>query len=171
MMQYDVKQAHIDQSGFFIKYAARIKGISFVGTASAGYAVLFDTLATPVSAGVVYARSGTTVTVTKTAHGLNTGDIIGIHFENGTGGAATDGTYSVTKLTADTFTVTDINTGTITASPSAVYVLGRWLMTYQSAAGDIYTNAPIIPGEGVYAQTAIYGYLSAGVDSIQIFYG
>jgi len=119
-MQYDVKQAHIDQSGYLVKFATRVKGISFVGTASAGYTVLFDTLTTPVSASVSYGRSGTTVTVTKVAHGLSTGDKIGIHFENGTGGAATDGNYTVTKLTADTFTVTDINTGTITGSPTAV---------------------------------------------------
>lgn len=169
-MQYDVKQAHVDQSGYLITFKSRVKGISFTGTATAGYVVLFDTTTTPVSASVTYGRSGTLVTVTKVAHGLVTGDVIGIHFENGTGGAATDGNYTVTKLTADTFTVTDINTGTITGSPVAVYST-KWLMTYQSAAGDIYTNAPIIPGEGVLASNGIYAYLSAGVDSVQIFYG
>jgi hypothetical protein len=169
-MQYDVNQAHIDQSGYLITFPSRIKGISFTGTATAGYVVFFDTLTTPVSASVTYGRSGTTVTVTKVAHGLNTGDKIGIHFENGTGGAATDGNYTVTKLTADTFTITDINTGTITGSPTAVYST-KWLMTYQSAAGDVYTNAPIIPGEGVRAEKGIYTYMSAGVDSAQIFYG
>lgn len=168
-MQYDVNQAHIDQSGYLVKFATRVKGISFVGTASAGYAVLFDTLSTPVSASVTYGRSGTTVTVTKVAHGLNTGDKIGIHFENGTGGAATDGNYTVTKLTADTFTITDINTGTITGSPVAVYST-KWLMTYQSAAGDTYNNVPLIPGEGVRVENGVYAYIS-NVDSVQIFYG
>jgi len=169
MMQYDVKQGHLDQSGYYVKYPVRVKGVSFTGTASAGYLILFDTLSTPVSASVTYARSGTTVTVTKVAHGLNTGDSIGIHFEAGTGGIATDGTYVITKTGADTFTLTDINTGTITGG-TAIYALGRWLMTYQSTAGDTYNNVPFIPGEGVYAQNGVYGYLS-NVDAAQIFYG
>ena len=169
-MQYDVNQAHVDQSGYLITFSSRVKGVSFTGTATAGYIVLFDTLTTPVSASVTYGRSGTTVTVTKVAHGLNTGDKIGIHFETGTGGAATDGNYTVTKLTADTFTITDINTGTITASPTAVYST-KWLLTFQSAANDIYTNTTLIPGEGIRADKGIYAYISAGIDSAQIFYG
>jgi len=169
-MQYDVKQGHLDQSGYFVKYPVRVKGVSFTGTASAGYLVLFDALSTPVSASVTYGRSGTTVTVSKTAHGLSTGDVIGIHFENGTGGAATDGTYTVTKLTADTFTVTDINTGSITGSPAAVYVVGKWLLTFQSTAGDTYNNVPFIPGEGIRAENGVYAYMS-NVDAAQIFYG
>jgi hypothetical protein len=170
MMQYDVKQGHLDQSGYYVKYPVRVKGVSFTGTASAGYLVLFDTLSTPVSASVTYGRSGTTVTVSKTAHGLSTGNVIGIHFENGTGGAATDGTYTVTKLTADTFTITDINSGSITGTPAAVYTVGRWLMTFQSTAGDTYNNVPFIPGEGVRAENGVYAYMS-NVDAAQIFYG
>lgn len=170
MMQYDVKQGHLDQSGYYVKYPVRVKGVSFTGTASAGYLTLFDTLSTPVSASVTYGRSGTTVTVSKTAHGLSTGNVIGIHFENGTGGAATDGTYTVTKLTADTFTITDINSGSITGTPAAVYAVGRWLMTFQSTAGDTYNNVPFIPGEGVRAENGVYAYMS-NVDAAQIFYG
>lgn len=169
-MQYDVKQGHLDQSGYYVKYPVRVKGVSFTGTASAGYLTLFDTLSTPVSASVTYGRSGTTVTVSKTAHGLSTGNVIGIHFENGTGGAATDGTYTVTKLTADTFTITDINSGSITGTPAAVYAVGRWLMTFQSTAGDTYNNVPFIPGEGVRAENGVYAYMS-NVDAAQIFYG
>jgi hypothetical protein len=169
-MQYDVKQGHLDQSGYYVKYPVRVKGVSFTGTASAGYLVLFDTLSTPVSASVTYGRSGTTVTVSKTAHGLSTGNVIGIHFENGTGGAATDGTYTVTKLTADTFTITDTNSGSITGTPAAVYAVGRWLMTFQSTAGDTYNNVPFVPGEGVRAENGVYAYMS-NVDAAQIFYG
>ena len=168
-MQYDVKQGHLDQSGFFVKYPVRVKGVSYVGTATAGFVVLFDTLSTPVSASVTYGRSGTTVTVTKTAHGLNTGDVIGIHFESGTGGAATDGNYTITRTGADTFTLTDINTGTITASPTAVYST-KWLLTYNSSAADTYNNAPIIPGEGVRVDNGVYAYMS-NVEATQIYYG
>jgi hypothetical protein len=168
-MQYDVKQGHLDQSSFFVKYPVRVKGISFVGTATAGFVVLFDTVTTPVSASVTYGRSGTTVTVTKTAHGLSTGDKVGIHFESGTGGAATDGNYTITRTGADTFTLTDINTGNITGTPAAVYST-KWLLTYNVSATDTYNNAPIIPGEGVRADNGVYAYMS-NLEATQIYYG
>ena len=80
-MQTDVKQAHLNGSGFFVKGRNRVKGISMVGAGSAdGTLVLFDAAAAPVTASVTYARSGTTVTVSKTAHGLTRWSVIGIHF-------------------------------------------------------------------------------------------
>jgi len=168
-MQYDVKQVHLNSSGFFVNYPVRVKGVSYLGTATAGYVVLFDTLATPVTASVTYAQSGNTVTVTKTAHGLNTGDVIGIHFEANTGVSATDGTYTITRTGANTFTLTDINSRTIT-STAAIYAVGKWLMTYETAAGDLYNNVPFIPGEGIRAQTAVYAQLS-NIEAAQIYYG
>ena len=169
MMQYDVKQAHLNSSGYFVKFATRVKGVSFAGSASAGTLVLFDTATTPVSASVTYAQAANTVTVTKTAHGLITGDVIGIHFLSNAGVSATDGTYAITKTGADTFTVTDINSRTIT-STAAVYAVGKWLMTYEITAGDVYTNVPFLPGEGVRANTGVYGYM-VNLDSAQIIYG
>jgi len=168
-MQYDVKQAHLNSSGYLVKYPVRVKGLSYTGTATAGYVTLFDTATTPVSSGVTYARSGTTVTVSKTAHGLNTGDVIGIHFLSNSGVSATDGTYSITRTTADAFTLVDINTGTI-SSTAAIYVVGKWLMTYEPAATDVFTNVPFIPGEGVRVETGVYAEM-ANMDSVQIFYG
>lgn len=169
-MQYDVKQGHLNQSGFFVLGRNRVKGVSFYG--GGGSLVLFDTTAIPITASVTYGRSGTTVTVSKTAHGLNTGDTVGIHFVAGSGGAATDGNYSITKTGADTFTLTDINTGTITGTPAAIYVSGtnRWLLTYETHASDDFQNAPIIPGEGVLAANGIYAYMSS-IDAAQIYYG
>jgi hypothetical protein len=168
-MQYDVKQTHLNSSGYLVKYPVRVKGLSYTGTATAGYVTLFDTATTPVSSGVTYARSGTTVTVSKTAHGLNTGDVIGIHFLSNSGVSATDGTYSITRTTADAFTLVDINTGTI-SSTAAIYVVGKWLMTYEPAATDVFTNVPFIPGEGVRVETGVYAEM-ANMDSVQIFYG
>jgi hypothetical protein len=112
------------------------------------------------------------VTVAKTAHGLSTGDVVGIHFAGGSGGAATDGNYSITRVNADSFTLVDINTGNITGSPAAVYVSGanRWLLTYETHATDEFQNAPLIPGEGVLAINGIYSYMS-GIDASQIYYG
>jgi hypothetical protein len=172
MMQTDVKQGHLNQSGFFVLGRNRVKGISFFGTGTDGTVVLFDTASAPVTASVTYARSGTTVTVTKTAHGLSTGNVVGIHFDSNTSQSATDGNYIITVTDANTFTLVDINTGTIT-STAASYVSGgggRWLMTYEIDSTDTFSNAPIIPGEGVLATKGIYA-LMTNIDSTQIYYG
>lgn len=169
-MQFDVRQAHQNQSGFMVLYPTRVKGVSFTGGGATGFLTLFDTINVPVSSSVTYGRSGTTVTVTKTAHGLSTGDTIGIHFEAGTGGAATDGTYVITRTGADTFTLTDINSGTITGTPAAIYAVGRWMITYESTAGDSFFNGFPIPGEGVRAYNGVYAYLS-GLSAANIYYG
>jgi hypothetical protein len=168
-MQYDVKQGHLNESGFFVLGRNRVKAVSFFG--GGGTLVLFDTTSAPVSSSVTYAQSGTTVTVSKTSHGLVTGDVVGIHFDANTGVSATDGNYSITRVDANSFTLTDINSRTIT-STAALYVSGvnRWLMTYETHATDEFQNAPLIPGEGVLAANGIYAYMS-GMDSAQIYYG
>ena len=171
-MATNVKQAHINASGFLVMGRNRIRGLSFVGTATAGELVMFDTTSAPVTSSVTYGRSGTTVTVAKTAHGLVTGDVVGIHFADGTGGSATDGNYSITKIDANSFSLTDINTGTITGSPAAIYVSGnnRWLLTYEVSATDIFNNAPDVPDQGVLAVNAIYAYMS-NLSAVNIYYG
>ena len=168
-MQYDVKQGHLNESGFFVLGRNRIKAISYFGGGAT--LVLFDTTVAPVTSGVTYARTGTLVTVSKTAHGLATGDVVGIHFDSTGGVSATDGNYSITRVDANSFTLNDINTGSI-ASTAALYVSGvnRWLLTYETHASDDFQNSPIIPGEGVLATNGIYAYMSA-IDSAQIYYG
>ena len=169
-MQYDVKQGHLNQSGFFVKFRTRVKGVSFYG--AGGDLVLFDTTTAPVTSSVTYERAATLVTVTKTAHGLATGDTVGIHFNLAGGVSATDGNYPITRLTANTFTLTDINSGTVANTATAVYVSGanRWLMTYETQATDEFQNAPLIPGEGVLANNGVYAYM-VDIDSAQIYYG
>ena len=168
-MQYDVKQGHLNESGFFVLGRNRIKAISYFGGGAT--LVLFDTTVAPVTSGVTYARTGTLVTVSKTAHGLATGDVVGIHFDSTGGVSATDGNYSITRVDANSFTLNDINTGSI-ASTAALYVSGvnRWLLTYETHASDDFQNSPIIPGEGVLATNGIYAYMSS-MDSAQIYYG
>jgi hypothetical protein len=102
---------------------------------------------------------------------LSTGAVVGIHFDSNTSQSATDGNYTITRTGADTFTLTDINTGTIT-STAASYVSGggRWLMTYEIDGTDTFSNAPVIPGEGVLATQGIYALMTA-IDSVQIYYG
>jgi hypothetical protein len=170
-MQYDVKQGHLNSSGFFVLGRNRVKGISFFGSAADGTIILFDTTTAPVTASVTYARTGNLVTVTKTAHGLVTGDTVGIHFDVNTSVSATDGNYTITRTGANTFTLNDINSGTIT-STAASYVsgTGRWLMTYEIDSTDTFSNTPFIPGEGVLANNGIYA-LMASIDSAQIYYG
>ena len=168
-MQYDVKQGHLNESGFFVLGRNRVKGVSFFG--GSGTLVLFDTTVAPVTSSVTYARTGTLVTVSKTSHGLVTGDVVGIHFNSNTGVSATDGNYSITRVDANSFTLNDINTGSIT-STAALYVSGvnRWLLTYETHSSDEFQDSPIIPGEGVLAANGIYAYMS-GMDSAQIYYG
>lgn len=168
-MQYDVKQGHLNESGFFVLGRNRVKAVSFFG--GGGTLVLFDTTSAPVSSSVTYAQSGTTVTVSKTSHGLVTGDVVGIHFDSNTGVSATDGNYSITRVDANSFTLTDINSRTIT-STAAIYVSGvnRWLLTYETHSSDEFQNSPLIPGEGVLAVNGIYAYMSA-IDAAQIYYG
>ena len=60
-----------------------------------------------------YARSGTTVTLTRTGHGLLTNDYIYADFISG---GATDNFYQVTKVDANVVTFTDSASGTITAN-------------------------------------------------------
>jgi hypothetical protein len=169
-MQYDVKQGHLNQSGFFVLGRNRVKGVSFFG--GGGDLVLFDTTTAPVTANVTYERASTLVTVTKNSHGLNTGDVVGIHFSTAGGVSATDGNYPITRLSANTFSLTDINSGTVANTATATYVSGvnRWLMTYETQATDEYQNAPLIPGEGVLAVNGIYAQMD-GIDSAQIYYG
>jgi len=171
-MQYDVKQGHLNQSGFFVLGRNRVKGVSWYGSAADGTLVLFDTTTAPVTASVTYERAGTLVTVTKTSHGLNTGDVVGIHFNSASGVAATDGNYPITRLTANTFTLTDINSGTVANTATAAYVTNanRWLLTYENDATDTFSNAPVIPGEGVLATNGIYA-LMTNLGAAQIYYG
>jgi len=168
-MQYDVKQAHLNGSGIMVPFATRIKGISVTGTASAGQLSIFDTVTAPVTT-ATYGRAGTTVSITQSAHGVTTGQVIGIDFAAGTGGTATNGNYAVTVTNSSTFTVTDINSGTITASPTLVYSTGKWLLSYDIAASDTFNNAPFIPGEGVKAVTGVYAYM-VNLAAANIYYG
>jgi hypothetical protein len=60
-----------------------------------------------------YTRSGNTITVSITSHGLSTGQTVYLDF---TTGGATDGVYVVTVINANSYTVTDTASGTITTS-------------------------------------------------------
>jgi len=152
-MQYDVKGSHFSGSGLAVSGRVRLKNLIYLGTGTAGSIDLFDTTTAPVSA--TYARSGTTVTVTSTGHGLTTGQTVGITYAVASGVSAIAGTYPITVTGANTFTITDLNSGTIAASTACIYSTGRWLASYNTGTA-VQPFQVIFSGEGVLALNGIY---------------
>jgi len=152
-MQYDVKGSHFSGSGLAVSGRVRLKNLVYLGTGTAGSIDVFDTITAPVSA--TYARSGTTVTVTSTGHGLTTGQNIGISYAAASGVAAVAGNYVITVTGANTFTITDINSGTIAASTACVYSTGKFLTSYNTGTA-VQPFQVIFSGEGILAQNGIY---------------
>jgi hypothetical protein len=87
-----------------------------------------------------YSRTGTTVTVTITSHGLSTGMIANLDFTSGT---ATDGSYSVTVTGANTFTVTDSASGSTSGNVTMnLYIRAAFNVTSvtDNGSGDYTVN-------------------------------
>ena len=166
-MQTDVKSGHLNNSGFAVLGRNRLRAISMVGTATAGTLDIFDTVTAPVSA--TYSRTGAVITVTKVAHGLVTGNVIGIAFATASGTSGTNGNYTITRTGADTFTVTDINSGTIAGGTAAAYA-SLWIASYDIGAADLFGNFALIPGEGILVKNGIYLSMS-NLTSANIYYG
>ena len=64
-----------------------------------------------------YGRSGTTVNITMANHGMSSGMLANLTFEQGTGGVATNGAYVVDVDSSSVFNITDTVSGTITGNP------------------------------------------------------
>ena len=164
------------ESGFAVLGPHRLKEFSIIGTASEGKLTVYDTDTAPVAG--TYAQSGTTVTVTDVGHGLATGDVVGICFASGTGGTATSGNYSITVVDADTFTITMLNSDTITDTPACNYVANsganqtnpkRWLMCKGVAAGDSFANVFTVPNSGFVTKRGVY-FLMSNLLEADMFY-
>lgn len=167
-MQYDVKSAKISGSGFLVQGRTRVKQINFIGNGTAGGFDVFDSATASVAA--TYGRSGYTVTVTSTAHGLSTNDTIGIAYAAASGNAPVSGNYQITKVDADTFTITDLNTGSIATSTVCNYVVnGRWLTGANTSTG-VQPFQVLIPSEGIVAAQGVY-VKSSNISSLSIIYG
>ena len=171
-MQTDVLAGHLDVSGFIAPTGRnRVKQITFQGSGGgAGVVELFDTTVAPTSA--TYGRSSALVTVTKSAHGLATGDRVGIGFSAAAGASATDGNYVITVVDSSTFTFTDPNSGTVTAGTACRYVNSgaRWLVSFGTSTSVTTPVAVLIPGEGMLAALGIYANLS-NASFVTVFYG
>jgi hypothetical protein len=172
MMQTDVQAGHIDVSGFIIPNGRyRVKQVTYQGSGGgAGVVEIFDTTSAPTSA--TYGRSGTTVTVTKSAHGLASGDRIGIGYSAAAGVSATDGNYVITVVDSSTFTIEDPNSGTVTAGTSCRYVNSgsRWLVSFGTSTSVTTPVAVLVPGEGLLAVKGVYINMS-NTSYVTVFYG
>jgi hypothetical protein len=168
-MQYDVKTAKIQGSGQMVVGRCRMKQGTIIGNGTAGYIDFFDTNTIPTAA--TYGRSGTTVTVTKTGHGLSTGDKVGIAYIAASGVAPVSGNYAVTVVDVNTFTITDLNSGTIATSTVCNYVNsgGKWAMGINTGT-NLQPFQLLVPGEGVLCEQGIYS-LSTNITSTQVTYG
>ena len=166
-MQYDVKSGHLNNTGFVVLGRTRLKALSTVGSATAGTLDVFDTTTAPVSA--TYERAAALVTVTKNGHGLVTGNVVGITFATAGGVSATNSNYSITRVDANTFTVTDINSGTIASGTGALYA-SLWIASYDIGATDVFGNFALIPGEGVLVRNGLYLSMT-NLTSANVYYG
>jgi hypothetical protein len=93
----------------------------------------------------------------------------GFAFATASGSSATNGNYTITKTDANTFTLTDINSGTIAASTALAYST-LWINSYDIGAGDLFGNFALIPGEGILVQNGIY-MIMTNITSANIYYG
>lgn len=170
-MQTDVLSAHANQSGFLVIGRCRLKGFLAISTGTAGTVNVWDTTTAPVS--MTYGRSGTTITVTQAGHGLVTGQNVGLTFAAAGGVSATNGNYIVTVTNSSTYTVTDINSGTIATSTAGTQGT-RWLTSFDTSgvttSGTAQTVYSLIPGEGMLAFNGLYAQL-ANQDSFTVYYG
>lgn len=94
-----------------------------------------------------YSQTGTTVTVTQTAHGLSVGRQVYLDF---TSGAAADGTYSVASVpTANTFTVTHGTSQTTSGSVTVSPWLGGFVANAASTQAN-YLGIDLVAARGLY---------------------
>jgi hypothetical protein len=165
-MQTDVVSAHINVSGQILVGRNRLKGLAITATATAGNLYLWDATAAPVAA--TYARSSAgLITVTLNAHGLSTGDQVGLIFAAGTGGQGTTGNYIVTRVNANSYTVQDLNAGAITAGAAALQGT-KWITSIDIGASE--TVVMPLPGEGILCANGIYASVT-NLTGLTIFYG
>ncbi len=105
-----------------------------------------------------YSRSGTTITITASNHGLIAGNIIFIDYTAGVGTVAPDGVYEVASvINANTFTVTSAasvtGTHTGTADLKRKTILASGNVSCVSASRSTFTVPPtssVSPADGYY---------------------
>jgi hypothetical protein len=98
----------------------------------------------------------TTVTVTITAHGLKTGDLVFLDFTSGTG---VDGEYTATVIDANTFTVTTVasttTSGNVTLVRSTIRASGNVSSVSDNGTGDYTVNFTTAMPDANFAAVAL----------------
>ena len=92
-----------------------------------------------------YSRTGTTVTVTMTAHGFSTGNVLAIDFTSGT---ALDGNYTITSTGANTFTLTTVASGSTSGNVEASTSFTN-IGAVANTIGVLFTATGVGSGTGV----------------------
>lgn len=112
-----------------------------------------------IPASGTYGRAGTLVSINMTAHGMTTGQNANLTFSAGTGGTVASGSYIVTVIDANNFTITDSVSGTITGSPSVtrnifIRASGNVSSITDNGTGDYTVNFSTAMSDANYAVTA-----------------
>jgi hypothetical protein len=162
-MQYDVKAAHLNASGVAYLGRVRLKSLLTVGSATAGTVNIWDS--TVAAKAGTYSRTGNTVTVTVTSHGLGNGQAFGFAANDG---AASSGNFTVASVAnVNAFTFTDtLNSGSTTGNCG---VNTRFMMAFDTANNSAETYL-LIPGEGILAENGIVVGMN-NQTSLTVFYG
>lgn len=159
-MQYDVKSYHNTTSGLAVPYRTRLKGVVISPVTSA---TLNTTIVNDLAQTGTYNVPGTTTcTVTIANHGLTTGTRVYLDFTSGT---ATDNTFEITVVDANSFTVTV----TSATTSGGVTMYAEILSELDCSTGTAFYV--LIPGEGVLAENGIRVFLPPANVTSTIFYG
>ena len=109
-----------------------------------------------------YSRTGTTVTVTITAHGFSTGNVLAIDFTSGT---ALDGNYTITSTGANTFTLTTVASGSTSGNVEASTSFTN-IGAVANTIGVLFTATGVGSGTGVAIDMAASAAALKTVDSL-----
>ena len=160
MQQYDVKSYHASASGTATTESVRLKNVTVTsGTVSARNMAVADPA---VSKSGTWSRTGTTVTVTINGNGLVDGQRVFLDVAAGT--TMRDGVYEVSNVTANTFTVTSVTSGSATGTVTMYTNIYVELDTFNTV------GLPVkIPGEGIYCPNGIFVGVGSSVTATVIY--
>jgi len=160
MQQYDVKSYHASASGTATTESVRLKNVTVTsGTVSARNMAVADPA---VSKSGTWSRTGTTVTVTINGNGLVNGQRVFLDVAPGT--TMRDGVYEVSNVTANTFTVTSVTSGSATGTVTMYTNIYVELDTFNTV------GLPVkIPGEGIYCPNGIFVGVGSSVTATVIY--
>jgi hypothetical protein len=161
MMQTDVKSAYIKSSGVLVTpLPYRLKGcVVTSGTSSLRNVAACNP--TTVKSGT-YSQTGTTATITITAHGLTNGQRVFVDFLTGT---SRDGMYDITYIGANSFSVTTANSVSTSGDVNIYPGIYMELDTYSTVGLSV-----LIPGQGILCPGGIFFGCGPSVTAM-VYYG